>query len=246
MSILQYKKKFNYNTFAEAAFISNKAAETIGNGIKYHENLITQTAANIKNIQLSDSGILQLLKDMLKKNQGFYQFGIAFKPNRFKNKKLYAPFFNKKGSDYGQILYENYQNYTDSSCLWYNSAIKKDTGTWTEPHYDNIFNIYSIDFSIPFYLSGNDSGQADGVIAGKIALSDLKSLFANIPINKEGYVIAFSKSFKYIYHPKKNYIADFNNYYYIMDDKIYNKIKIKFAPIMDLFSNYNYCVPYIY
>ena len=175
-------------------------------------NKFTQLADQLKS-EISDSGHSFIsLKEMLYKklymDEDLYEIGLAFKPFvldsaiRLKGFAFSSINGRIRERDLAAVV-----DYTRPEYAWYNNSLKNGDG-WSAPVWDankqDIFITYAIAVNSQNAIRAQSTPH--GVLFLTINASRFKSLVQPLELGEHGYSYVYSKTGRFIIHPKKDYI----------------------------------------
>ncbi|MDZ7765752.1 MAG: SpoIIE family protein phosphatase [Melioribacteraceae bacterium] len=183
----------------------NKIDAIIGKSAKIPYNLATI----IENNRPDKNELVQILQDIVAKNDEIYGSAIAFEPFSYdENKYFYSPYVYKTNnqiivSDLNDPDYEYF--YQD----WYQIPAHLQEPVWSEPYYDEGGgNIIMTTYSVPFYKPQDGEKEFWGIITIDIALDWLDSLVSSIDIYETGFAFVTSYAGTFVTHPNNEFIMN--------------------------------------
>lgn len=183
----------------------NKIDAIIGKSAKIPYNLATI----IENNRPDKNGLVQILQDIVAKNDEIYGSAIAFEPFSYdENKYFYSPYVYKTNnqiivSDLNDPDYEYF--YQD----WYQIPAHLQEPVWSEPYYDEGGgNVIMTTYSVPFYKPQDGEKEFWGIITIDIALDWLDSLVSSIDIYETGFAFVTSYTGTFVTHPNNEFIMN--------------------------------------
>jgi phosphoserine phosphatase RsbU/P len=162
----------------------------------------------VQNSDILESNLNQYISNIVKYNPEVYACCIAYEPNMYHGKVLYAPYYYKKD---GKLTFINLpeNNYEYLYKDWYQIPKTLDKPMWSEPYFDEgASDIIMSTYSVPFYSIQNGKKVIKGIVAIDMSLGWLQRYLNSIHIGTAGYVSIISRKGTYIAHPKTEYIMN--------------------------------------
>ena len=166
-------------------------------------------ASLVENVDLNEEQLVDLLRDIVVKNDEVYGSAISFEPYSYKeNRFYYAPYVFRNG-DKIKISDLNDPGYAYLYQDWYQIPKRLERPLWSEPYYDEGGgNILMITYSVPFYKTNNGRKTFRGVITIDIALDWLTEIVSSIKIFETGFAFVLSQNGAFVTHPTNDYILN--------------------------------------
>ncbi|HNX01052.1 MAG TPA: SpoIIE family protein phosphatase [Candidatus Cloacimonadota bacterium] len=133
---------------------------------------------------------------------------VAYEPNMFPGKELYAPYYYKKD---GKLTYVNLakDNYEYLYWNWYQIPKMLNKPMWSEPYFDEGGgDIVMSTYSVPFYTEMNGKMVLKGIVTVDISLDWLQKIMSSLYIGKGGYAFLISRKGTFVTHPNVNLIMN--------------------------------------
>ncbi|MCB1705210.1 MAG: Cache 3/Cache 2 fusion domain-containing protein [Halioglobus sp.] len=140
---------------------------------------------------------------------------VAYEPDAFLGKPLYAPFFNKSLNRF-QFVEDSY-DYTEPSretAAWYTRTVATGSPGWSAPYYGEAARAMMVDYSTPLR---NTRGDVIGVVDYSIALSDFTRTVEALSVGDAGYGFTYDADGAILTHPDSEYLLE--NIYQLKDGK---------------------------
>lgn len=167
---------------------------------------VANVAANILNIhsQMRVSYLKQFLSANISEIKTIYGAAVAYVPNTYKDKRLFAPYMYRDGETlkYIDISVDAY-DYTDPQWQWWNGPRSTSESIWTNPYFDEgAGGTLMVTYSVPFFSKNKFSGVTT-VDVDVMALYKTLSLKG---LSSEDYAIVTNTG-NFAYHYKKELIG---------------------------------------
>jgi len=152
----------------------------------------------------SEENHYKILRNNLSQNRVIYGSAIAYEPNYYKNKRLYAPYvFRGKESIQELEIAKDSYNYTKPKWSWYASPKNQLSDVWSEPYFDEgAGNTLMITYSVPIM----DNNKFSGVVTVDLDLTKLQETLELEDIKDSDYVI-LTNTGHFAYHTNKELIG---------------------------------------
>ncbi len=140
----------------------------------------------------------------LERHPEIFASAIAFKPDTFPQRKLFAPYVYRSGNTvhYLDLATKGY-DYTDGSFEWWTESIGKKVGHWSKPYINqDANNALMVTYSVPF---GSElAGDYYGVATADLALDTLAQKLGVLPQQ----LVVLDADGQPIYHYERSHILD--------------------------------------
>ncbi len=161
--------------------------------------------------------VRSVLVGRLKRNPSFFGSAIAYNPDTYAEKQLFAPYVYREGNfiHYLDIANGGY-DYADGTWAWWSRAIEQKSGYWSSPYMDEgISNALLTTYSISFYE------QLDSAPLGVVTVDlNLEQLPAQLGVPNYQLVVLNSKG-QLVYHHDQRNLLD-NKQSWLADDAVRN------------------------
>ena len=153
-----------------------------------------------------ETQLLQSIKNESRRFPLVLGVTVAFEPGGFLGRKRYAPFFNKRRSEF-QFVEESY-DYTDPALAiakWYTDVVTARQSKWSAPYYAEAAKTMVVDYGAPLI---NSPGDVIGVVDYAIALSDFSQIVDSLSVGEAGDGFTYEPGGAIISHPNTDYLLD--------------------------------------
>ncbi len=158
--------------------------------------------------EISEDKLNAYMRQIVMYNPEVYGCCVAYEPNMFPGKELYAPYYYKKK---GVLNYVNFPdiNYEYQYWNWYQIPKMLNKPIWSEPYFDEGGgNIVMSTYSVPFYNMQNGKKIFKGIVTCDISLSWLQQTMSTLYLGNGGYAFLISRRGTIITHPDVNKIMN--------------------------------------
>lgn len=148
------------------------------------------------------------MKQIVMYNPEVYGCCVAYEPNMYPGKELFAPYYYKKN---GVLTYVNFPdiNYDYQYWNWYQIPKMLNKPMWSEPYFDDGGgNIVMSTYSVPFYTTKNGKAVMKGIVTVDISMDWLQKIMSSLYIGNGGYAFLISRRGTIITHPNSNLIMN--------------------------------------
>ena len=189
----------------KASYIADTqaAANALDKTLVSVERQAEALAAAIGDGSLARENYKQTLAKMLQRDPAFYGGGIAFMPYEYDaQRRLYAPYFAKKGDTLEFMQIEDVYDYTDASQAWFGEAIASGS-RWSAPYFDkSLGDILMTTYSAVVYRDdASGDRQPIGVVTIDISIESMGDAVKGFGLGSNGYLEIVSAEGVYLYSP---------------------------------------------
>lgn len=178
----------------DASKLTELTVAQIENQLNTIKNIPTNLATIIEHRDtIMFTGTRAVIKNMLQKNPLIYGVSIAYKPRVQGADTLFlAPYIYAPSPD--TMIFKNLADeYLYTNEEWYKNARDLETGTWSEPYYDEGGGeVLMSTYAVPFYKDHGNGRVFAGVVTADISLKNLQELIRDIQFYNSGHGIMIS------------------------------------------------------
>lgn len=158
-----------------------------------------------------EATIVEAVRERSEANPNVLGITVAFEPDVFPGRHLYAPFYDQ--SDGAIIQIEDSYDYTDAAletAQWY-VEVRDHGARWVEPYFAQGAQAMVADYGVPF--SGPDPMDPSrervlGTVTVTIGLAGFQDLLDALSLGSTGYGFVVSGQGAFLAHPNGDYIED--------------------------------------
>lgn len=158
---------------------------------------------------LSETELVELLKDTVRGNPSIFGSAIAFEPYAFlPSRKYFAPYVYRQDNNV-VLTWLDGTSYRYAAFDWYQIPRELGKAVWSEPYYDEgAGNIVMTTYSAPFFKSRAGNREIAGIATADISLEWLSEMIGKLTILKSGYGALISKNGTVVAHPQRELIMN--------------------------------------
>jgi len=156
---------------------------------------------------LTETELIELLKDTVRTNPSIFGTTVAFEPYAFQpDRRYFAPYVFRKDNDVA-LTWLDGMSYRYASFDWYQIPRELGKAVWSEPYYDEgAGNIIMTTYSAPFFKSHSTSREIAGIVTADISLDWLSEIIGKLKILKTGHGALISKNGTIVAHRQRELI----------------------------------------
>lgn len=157
--------------------------------------------------RLAKEDIPERLKRDKAQNPVIFGLGVAYTPYSYDpNIRLYAPLYVNGEGGPSMVQIEDKYDYTEEGRDWYHLPVEKGP-IWQEPHYGEASQAFLANFTTPFYMRDEETGEnkPGGVVFSSMSLAQYREIADSLDLG-EGYAFILSTASVFVSHPDQSYV----------------------------------------